>query len=60
MVISKKLNLNFKNELGFLAHPKYITKFYSNKISKKELLKLHKKMLLIRKVELKVADLAKK
>lgn len=59
MVISKKLNLNFKNELGFLANPKYITKFYSNKISKKELLKLHKKMLLIRKVELKVADLAK-
>ena len=59
MVTSKKLNLNFKNELGFLANPKHITKFYSKKLNTKELLKFHRKMLLIRKVELKIANLAK-
>ena len=58
MVINKTLKLKFKNELGFLASPKYITKFKSTNIKNKDLLRLYQQMLLIRKVELKIAELA--
>ena len=59
MAINKLFNINFKNELGFLASANYKTKFQSNNIVNSKLLKFYEQMLLIREVELKIAKLAK-
>ena len=55
--IKFKLMFNSKDQLKYLANPKYSSKYQAKSISPKTLKDLYYEMLKIRKVELKIADL---